>query len=184
MYLFVFVTLGFFNDILSYLIIMRGHSNHFNSNIYVLMAFLLLLAQFYMWNKVSRRKYILLAIAGCWLWISDHLILNDIKSNNSIFRFAVSFIFLYLCIEQINKLIIYENKALLKNPIFLTCTGLVIHFSFKAFIETFNFYEWAFETRLAIRLNIVMATINIISYVLTSIAFLCIRARPTYFYPY
>ncbi len=180
---FLFVCIGFLNNVLSYYLIKKGISNHLNSNIYVLIGFLIVVWQFAVWNAEDKKRYWLVSVILMLVWLSDNLIINHIWDNNSIFRFFASFAILFLCLAQVNKLIFFHTSGIVSNPVFLVCIGLMLYYSFKAFVETFYFFSWVFDTTLIIRLNITLGFVDMVTNVLISIAFLCIGRKTTY-YPY
>lgn len=181
---FLYVATGLINSILSYILILHKYPNHTNSNIYILISFLLLLYQFYRWNKGTTMKYIFLGLAGILVWLIDNPLLHRLNENNSAFRALFSFAMLFFSVEQISKVTFSKRRNLNKLAILFICIGLLVHFSFKCYIETLNLFEANLGTQLVIRLNIIMTFINLVTYALISTAFLCIRTKTIYFYPY
>lgn len=178
---FLFVAIGLLNNLASYIFIKNGISNHLNSNIYVAIEFGLLVWQFLIWREGAGRNYILVLGVLLLVWFLDNLIIHDLRRNNSIFRFFSAFTVLFFCVGQINQLIFFHYRRLITNPVFLICIGLMLHYTFKAFVETFYFFSWMFEIHLIIQLNRFISFVDLISNILISIAFLCLRNRSTYY---
>ncbi|MGH2565038.1 MAG: hypothetical protein ACRDE5_11025, partial [Ginsengibacter sp.] len=107
------IWLGLLNESLSLLIIYNAGGNTINSNVFVLLEYLLILLQFYLWNGTNKIYYVLAASSGIIVWLADNFILNTITQNNSVFRIFSSFVILLFSINQINKLIIYEHGRLI-----------------------------------------------------------------------
>lgn len=178
---FLYVILAFLNNLASYILIKNGHSNHLNSNIYVLAVLGLLLWQFYIWNEEGKTKFLVVVAILSIIWIADNVVLHSLKNNNSIFRFFASFFILYYCIKQINHQIFFNYQRISSNAVFLICVGLLIHYTFKAFNETFHFFSWVFGTTLIIQINRFVAFADLVTNILFSIAFLCLRYKSTYY---
>jgi hypothetical protein len=112
-YPFVFLLwTGLLNETISLSLLYTGHSNTVNSNIFVLLEFLLILYQFYRWNDRRHNMYVLIAFVGISVWIADNFLLNSIQQNNSVFRVFYSFVVLLFSIDKINQIIIFENSNL------------------------------------------------------------------------
>jgi len=178
---FLYVLLAFTNNLISYILIKQGISNHVNSNVYVLFALALLVWQFYIWNGggVAKYRYAVILLAG--IWLLENVIINRLSVNNSIFRFCFSFTILFFCVDTIHRQIFFNSQKIITNPTFLICIGLMIHYTFKAFIETFYFFSWVFETRLIIQLNFTLGFFNLVTNIFISIAFLCMQYKPKYY---
>src|SRR5690606_30485659 len=94
------IWIGLFNEVISTIFIFSTHSNTINSNIYVLIEYSLLLFQFYKWKGIERNKCCYLILLGIVVWIIDNVILNSVRTNNSIFRIFYSFAVILLSINQ------------------------------------------------------------------------------------
>src|SRR3569623_746811 len=91
-YPFIFIIwLGVINETVSLIFIFILGSNTVNSNIFVLLEYLLIVYQFYKWNNKGLKKYMILALLGLAVWFTDNVVLNSIAHNNSLFRAFYSF---------------------------------------------------------------------------------------------
>ncbi len=64
----LFLWLGLLNETLSLILIYTVGNNLANSNIYVLLEFLILLYQFYLWNGENSKKLLLFISLGILVW--------------------------------------------------------------------------------------------------------------------
>src|SRR5690349_21185288 len=119
------IWLGLLNESVSLALIFNGSGNAVNSNIFVLLEFLLILFQFYKWNDGHFSKYSLIAFAAVIVWVTDNLLLNTIQQNNSLFRVFYSFTILLFSIDHVNRIIIFQNSRLKKNAVFLICLTFI-----------------------------------------------------------
>lgn len=182
--LFAYITAGMANSVISYCMIIHERPNHITANIYVVVSFLFLIRQFCKWNNGSVRKYLIIASVGLILWLADNLWLNTLDGNNSGFRAVFSFSILFFLVEQISRAVLTNRNSTIRTSIILSCIGLLIHYSFKCYFETLNLFGRSLGADLIIKLNIIMGFVNLMTYALISTAFLCIRTKPKYFYPY
>lgn len=176
------IAIGFLNESLSYSLVMASHSNHLNSNIYVLVAFLLLLWQVRNWNVAAEKKYIFPAILGVLVWVADNVILHSLRDNNSLFRLVSSGILLYCFLSRLNKYLWREKKVdRAALPVILICVGYIIHFSCKLSVELITALESAVGTEMLIQSYIIFACVNLVTYVCISAGFLLVsRNVPVY----
>ncbi len=133
------VWLACINHPLSLIMVYYFESNTANGNIYVLLESLLYIWLFRNWGlfKNNRKIAPILFILVFSIWIVDNIVLHDLNTANAGFRIASSFILIFLAIEQLIILITTAKRDLLYNSSFIICCGMLIYFSYKAFIEVF-----------------------------------------------
>ncbi len=179
-----FITLSLLNESLSLLLIYKTGSNAFNSNIYVLIEYFIILFQFYKWKNDGPSTYLLFAVLGLVIWVADNMVIHSLYQNNSIFRIFYSLVILFFAIDATNWVITFSTGSVLKNPIFLISTTFLLFFSCKTFIEIFN----VFETRLSIafyeRIWQSFSVINFIANIIYAIAVLCIPKKQEFIFQY
>jgi len=164
--------------------VLRMKNNLINSNIYVLVEFGILLWLFYKWNEGQKgRKYPVLFIIGLVIWVFDNFYFHKLTTINSQFRVYYCVIILYLSVNQINKLIIFEKKNLMKNAMFLACVTFVCFYSYKAFVESFYLLEKSFSGAFYRMLFSIMQFVNLISNLVFSIVVLCIPKKREFTIP-
>jgi hypothetical protein len=185
-YPFIFIIwLGVFNETLSLVLIFTLGRNTVNSNIFVLLEYLLIVYQFYKWNnKKGLKKYVILALLGLAVWSADNLVLNSITHNNSLFRAFYSFLVVFFSIDQVNKLVIYERGPLFKNPMFIICITFLLYYGFKAFVESYNLFHLGLSKTLLRDLWIILYFVNGIANLLYAIAVLWIPTKVKFILPY
>ena len=184
-YPFIFLMwLGLLNETLSLILIYTIRSNAVNSNIYVLIEYLVVLVQFYTWNNSFIKRYYFFAGLGLIVWIADNFLIHAINDNNSIFRIFYSFIIVFFSIDQINKLIINERKSLIKNAVFLICSTFFIYYSCKAFVEVFNAFDLGLSNGFNRHVFMVLYFANVLSNIVYAIAILCIPTKQEFTMPY
>jgi hypothetical protein len=183
-YAFIFIIwIGLMNEALSNVLAYTIKNNSVNANIYVLAEFEFIVYQFYKWSD-SSKKYMIILIGGLAVWITDNLILHRISNDNSFFRIVYSFIILFLSIDQINRLLIFEGRGLLKNAIFLLCVTFVGYYSCKAFIETFNVFYTNLSYEFRRNVFMILYIANVISNIMYSIAIVCMPSKEEFTLPY
>lgn len=139
---FIFIWLGFANEVLSYFTAHYLRNTNVNNNIYVLLESLLLLWQFTCWRLFDSNRLLpkILAAAFVLFWIAECFIFADILYVAGYFRVFYSFVIVLLSISMMNQLITSERGNLLKNAAFIICIAFVIFFTYKILIEIFYIY--------------------------------------------
>ncbi|MBS1510347.1 MAG: hypothetical protein JST86_05860 [Bacteroidetes bacterium] len=171
--------LGLFNEVLSYLLGRYLKTSTVNNNIYVFAESLLLLWQFYRWNLFYRFKNLYLGIAIVFLseWVVENIFFHKIMLVSSWFRILYSFTLVLLSLLMINKLLLTEKRALLKNAVFLCCAAFVLFYSCKILIEVFWLYGLGVSKAFRVDIFSITDYINVISNLLYAVAILCIPSR-------
>ncbi len=184
----LFIWVGAGNELLSVVCISVTDNNVPNSNIYVLMEYLLLLYVFYNWNLAKTRKtkirYLLLLSGGLSAWILDNLVVNSLFTINCTFRVIYSIIILLLSINQINKLTVFAKKKVTGDAMFQICMAFAFYFSYKAFIETFYILEMPFSKPFYLNCFIILLIINLLTNLIYAIAVLCMPTKREFILPY
>lgn len=175
--------IGMVNEILSVVMMNNVKNTWVNSNVYVLMEYLLLLLQFYKWHTISLPKMSWFMAAGITVWITDNVLLHSIRDHNSIFRMAYAFTIMYLCTQQIAKTIVDERSKLSRNSIFLFCITFLLFFGIKMYIESFNMIHLAVNKEFYSNLWMIMLIVNLFANILYTIAIVCIRSKQAFTYP-
>ncbi len=173
-----FIWIGTVNEAVSWVLIELNRNNVVNSNVYVLIEYVLLLSVFYHWNeRAPRKRFLFLLAAGVLVWVTDNFLLNSLHTINSIFRVLYSIVILFLSINQVNKLIVYEKKNLIRNAMFLTCMAFIFFYSYKAFIETFYILQLPFSKLFYLNLFQILLFVNLFTNLVYAIAILCIPSK-------
>jgi hypothetical protein len=136
------ITVAVLTEIVSRILIAYYKNNLIAINIYSLIECLLIITQFYFWRYHSRtrRWYPYFGLLCIVIWIADNLIPGRLTQDvGTIFRVSAAFVVVILSINEINFLIIHENRNLLKNARFLICTGWLIYFLYEVLLEGFSY---------------------------------------------
>jgi hypothetical protein len=177
-----FIWIGALNEIISYLISIRGGSTTFNNNIYILAEALLILWQFREWDFFQNFKkgfpilFLLLVIT----WFFDYRTIQGLGSMNLNFRLFYSFLIVLMSIHVCNRLVFTFNGPLLKSPVFLICTSFILYFTYKILVEVFWIYGLNKAKNFRMDVYIIMAWINALANIIYLLAILCIPKKPRY----
>ena len=180
----ILIWLGFLNEALSITLAYRVKSNSFNSNIYILLEYLLILLQFRKWENNPPAIFYFCLTSGFFVWILDDLILHSLRDNNSIFRIYYSFVIIFFSINQVNKIIIYEKGVLLKNAVFLICISFLMYYSCKTFVEIFNAFHLGLSNEFNRNIFMIMYVANLLSNIIYTLAILCMPPKQEFSMPY
>jgi hypothetical protein len=177
-----FIWIGVLNEIISYVISMRGSSTTFNNNLYILAEALLILWQFKEWDFFQNFKngFIILFIALIIVWFFDHSNKEHFSSINLNFRLFYSLMIVLMSIHINNRLIFTFSGNLLKSPVFLVCNAFTIYFTYKILVEVFWIYGLNTTKSFRIDVYIILTWINALTNILYSIAMVCIPKKPRY----
>lgn len=138
-----FVWAGCINELISFLLVMNKDYTYINSNIYVLVASVLILI-FFKTNdlfKDNRLLYyaIFSAFIAVWLYESFFRI-NIHKQIASYFRIFSSLVIILLSISLINSILLSSKERISKYAPFLICVGLILFYTYKTIVEAFSIY--------------------------------------------
>ena len=136
------VWLGFLNEIIGFFVVRSGNSNAFNNNMYTLaeaILFTWLFKRLGLFDKSRNLFFVLILFFGA-AWLTETLFLERMKHNTSYFRILYAFVIVLLSIQTIYKQLILEKRNILKNSIFLICTGFVIYYTYNVIVGLFWLY--------------------------------------------
>lgn len=170
---------GFTNELISIGLMYGGYSNFVNNNIFFLLEALLICFQFYRWDILGRRKYLLLQSTFIIFWVAE-CILQSIYTMNSYFIIFHSFIVVLMSIHMINKIVFAENTSLLKHPVFLICMGFIVYFTYSVLVEVFWLYGLTQSKVFRLRIYEVLSYINLLVNLVYAIAILWMPMRQQY----
>lgn len=175
------LTIGFVNEIASIVQIENGNSNIVNYNVFGLVESVLLTWQFLKWGLFTKSKgfYWFIQVVFGGFWVAENFI-RSFSAFDSYFTIVHSFLFVMMSISMINRVVLKETRPLLKHPVFLICTGLIVYFNYAVLVEAF----WIFglNRSRSFRLGIyeILAYINLITNLIFAFAFLWIPTRLRY----
>lgn len=136
---FYIVWLGLLNHSFSLISVYYFRTNTVNGNIFVLAEALLYILLFRNWGTFREKKRLgeALSLFLVLVWVTDNLLVHTLWTANAGFRIVTAFVMIFLTLEQLTKHISTARQSLLRHPIFIICSGLLMYFSYKAFIEVF-----------------------------------------------
>ncbi len=179
-----FLSFAFLNDLLSIYFIYRAHNNGVNSNIYVLVEFILIMWLFKNW-KVQKRKFLIyIAIITVIVWMLDTLILNSITHFSSLYRIFYSFVIIFLSINQVNELIVNEPMNITRDSRFIICMAFIIFFAYKALLETFYLMEFKQSKSFYSVLFVILILLNLFINLVYALAALWMPTKQRFTLPY
>lgn len=154
--------LGLFNHTYSLISIHYIRTNAVNGNLYVLFEGLLYIWLFWGWGLFQTRKYLASILTGTLIcaWIIDNLVFHSLHTTNSGYRIIYAFIMIFLAIEQLSRLITLTQRSLFRHPMFMICCGVLIYFTYKAFVEVFFLAETNASVNLLYNIYFVLAYAN------------------------
>jgi hypothetical protein len=177
---FIYLTwLGCINEIAGTIIVLNGHYNIINNNIYNLVESILYLWFFKRMGRFKRikRLYLPLMVLFTLVWITDNFIINRFGSKfDSYFNIFRSLILVLLAINTIND-ILFKEREVIKNPAFLICTGVVIFFTYMVLVEVFWLYGTGISKGFRVKVFEILNYVNFFCNLIYALAILWMRKR-------
>ncbi len=176
---FVVITwVSLLNELLSLYCIFRKGSNAINSNVYVLVEFLLFLGLFYRWQQQRyKRLFTTMVGLGLVLWLLDNVWLNSLNHFNSGFRVFYAFVIVVFSIQKANQIAGHESRLLIRHSQFWLCMVFILFYSCKAFLESFYLFEIGASKAFFINLFFVMQLVNLFTNIIFAIVYLWMPKR-------
>lgn len=176
------IWVGCINEIISFFLIINHQYNIVNSIIYGLCEAFLLLWFFYNLGIFNRKKilFYLLVILFLALWIVESFFYKSFGARyNSYFSIAYSLSVVLLSITAINRLL-FEEKEILRNPVFLICIAMIVYFTYKIVIEMFWLYGLKETRNFRISVLTILMFINFLCNLIYALAILWMRKRQAF----
>jgi hypothetical protein len=131
--------IGCLNEVLSVVLIANGGKTLVNNNFYVLIESLMITWFFYKKRLFKKPPlFAVLILSFIVFWITETLI-RGITSNSTYFRIFYSFAIVIMSIHMVNE-IIFTEKKLTRNSVFLLCVCFIVYFTYKALLQAFVLY--------------------------------------------
>jgi len=136
------------------------HTNIISWQAFNLLECLLLLVQFYYWQRFRNYKKVILVLLGLAVlgWVAENFIFSSIYDFNPVFLITYSFILVLLSINTINDQVVNYNRSISRNALFIICVGFVIFFIYTIVVFTIlatnNSHNKAFSSVFEIRVYI------------------------------
>lgn len=174
----LFVWLGCLNETLSFLIVQSGMESIVNNNIYVLSEALVIL-YFFNRNRFLSKTYTLVLgflIAGGWFF--ETFFIRSITEMSIYFRIGYSFIIVLISIAAINRLLLFGEKNLLKNSMFLICVAFICYFTYKVLVNTFWLYGLGKSLQFLAFISYILIFVNLFTNLIYAFAAIWIPRKP------
>ena len=130
--------MAFTSEVISFICIRFLHDNNaITVNLYALIECMILLYQFRTWGFLHRKQklFYTLVVLYAIIWIMEDLVFFRIEEYTPFFKGAYSFGIVLLSINEINYMIVQDNKQLFRNAKFLICLGFIIYFIYQIIYE-------------------------------------------------
>lgn len=177
------LSLAFLSETISFICISVLHtSNAVPLNLYGLAESIVIVYQFFVWGTLRRKRILFIILLSGFgaIWITENIIFNRIETFSPYFRVTYAFITVLLSINEINYLIVKDNKSLVKNPRFLVCMGFIILFIYQVIYEASMFV--GSDTVLSLQIIFMFNYINAFVNLIYAIAVLYIPVKPSYYF--
>lgn len=181
----ILLTLAFFNELLSILIINKGYNNAVNVNIFSLLEILLLLWQFKCWGLWANtprvfKTWISLAVV-CWL--AEWYILQSGYVFFSVTIIVYAFFLTILAIQIFCIRLYTTTQTLYKDAIFVISIGLMIYFTYGVIMETLWLFKLSYDEKIYSYAMGILSVVNLFTNILYAFAILWIPVRREYIFP-
>lgn len=128
------------NETVSSIRINAGGTTIVNSNLYIIIASILLVWFFKRQGAIKGKKlYIGILVSLVAFWVLEHFVLSSITNETTWFRMYWSFLIVLLSINALN-MVLLKRVVLLKDSLFLICISLIIFYSYKSIVHAFGIY--------------------------------------------
>jgi hypothetical protein len=178
------LALAFISETISFICIrVLDTGNAVPVNLYGLAESMVILYQFYVWGFLKRKHvlFIVLVSGTCALWITENLIFNKMEAFSPVFRVSYAFIVVLLSINEINFMIVRDNKNLLKNSRFLVCLGFITFFIYQIIYEA-SYFVGVESSVLLLKIVSMFNYINAFVNLIYAIAVLYIPVKEQYYF--
>jgi hypothetical protein len=169
---------GLITEVINRYLDARGMNSQISTNIYALIEILLITWLFTSWNFFKDPK------RGIWLsflfigvYIADIFFLPKLHNYTPYFNIFSSLVLVIMSILTINKVILIENKRLVKNATFWICMAFIIHFTNLALVEIFYIYGLRQGIYFADKIYDIFQVMNLITNLIYALAIIWIPRK-------
>jgi hypothetical protein len=178
------IVLGLLNEILSIGLALNGIHTTLNNNIYVLLEAVLILWFFSAVNLFNNKKifYVLLILIVC-VWTAEALTVT-LYNQCTYYRIIYSFLIVLLSINMINKILASEQRALLKNSLFLICICFTFYYTLNSLVNAFWLYGLLKSREFLQGIQDIMMYTNLLNNLIFTTAIIWIPRKQASILPY
>jgi hypothetical protein len=178
------VWIALVNEILGYFLIYSHHSNAVNNNIYVLLESLLIAWQFRNWGLFRKKGLFIVMLAALFVfWFAEVYFMKGIRYTISYFRIFYSFTIVLMSISVISNLIAKDQRSMLRNSIFLICTGFIAYYTFKVLVGVFWLYGLGLNSQFRMNVVWILIYLNLFANLIYALAVLWMPAKQRFLLP-
>ncbi len=178
------IWVGALNEMLSYILARKYHSNVLSTNIYSLLESLFFIWQFYKWDLFKKRIEIYLPLI-CLLtaaWVVETFFSGTMHFS-SYFTVLYSFSIVLMSITAVNIIVASERKNFLKNAKFLICSTFILYYTYSVIVEMFGVYGVNISNEFRLWVGHILVIINLIANLIYAFAILWIPTKHRYIQP-
>ena len=184
-FIFIIIT-SLANELVSHMLIRHRKSNALAVNIFGFFDALLWFWQFRKWSNrhKSRRVIYLTTIGLIVLWIVENIAFQKIFFFGYVYAITFSLLLVIFSTTQLSQQIAQEKEKLLTTPRFLICSGAVLFYTFRIFIECFYAPGSSQSANFFGNVFCILSIINIIVNLLFALAVLWIPEKQKFTLPF
>ncbi|MBC7903838.1 MAG: hypothetical protein H7Y27_10460 [Gemmatimonadaceae bacterium] len=166
----IYVFVSVLNELGSFYLAPHKESAMIDLNLFTLFEYCILLLQFHSWKLFHGYKQLFYALLAGFviLWVTENLVISDIRRYNYAYILVHSFVMVLLGINMINRIAVNDYGPLYRNARFIICIGLIIFFIYNIIVNTL--FLNAASKPLAIRFFNIRVYVNTFSNLLYAIA--------------
>lgn len=172
------IWLSCFTELLSVYLVISNHHNIVLYTIYSLFESLLLLWFFRRLGVLNKNRvfYFVLALFVV-VWFIESFLMQQFGSYFTFyFNMLYGFTVVLLSIRAINS-VLFSERELLKSPVFIICTGLLIFFTYDTINRTFRLYGLHESVSFRQSVEDVQMIVNLLSNLIFAWAVLSMRKK-------
>ena len=155
-----------------------GMDSQISTNIYALFEILLITWLFTNWGFYKDpKRSIWLVFLFIAVYVADIFFLPKLHYYTPYFNIFSSLVLVIMSILTINKVILDENKSLVKSATFLICIAFIIHFTNLALVEIFYIYGLTQGITLAARIYDIFQVMNLVTNLIYALAIIWIPRK-------
>ncbi len=176
------IWIGCLNELVGEIVVSKGYSNAVSSNIYSLIEAIIILWLFRQMDapRFIKKIFHYVALGFCIVWTLENVFIGKFGVYfNSYFNMVSGFVIVLISINAINEILVKE-KDLLKNPLFLLCTGFIIYFTYRTLIEAFWIYGQDIGEQFMSKVFSIHSWINLVCNIIFALAILWMQKRQAF----
>ena len=184
---FIFITMAsFLNEVVSHILITHQKSNAIAINIFGLFDALLWLWQFRRWNTHQKRRILFKVAAPVLiiLWFVENIAFGKLFIFGSIYPITFSLLMVLFAAIEAGRQIAKEKRSLLMTPKFMICSGAILFYTYRMFIECFYVTGISGSNNFLGNLFTIVSFINFIVNLLYALVVICIPEKQKFSLPF